>query len=87
MISLRNKTVLGLSEVCGYYLGFRATRKPTRSAALRSECAWPCVFGLRVREGPYPSSVSLFGQAGLEVTSRHLAIHPSGFPLVLPGPY
>ena len=42
IISLRNKTMLGLSEACGCYLGFRA--KPTLSAALGTVCAWLCFF-------------------------------------------
>lgn len=73
IISLRNKTVLGLSEACGYNLGFRA--QPTLSAALGSVGAWLCFFSLWGKD-PYPSSVSLFGQACLEATSCHMATSP-----------
>lgn len=48
-------------------------------------CVPGCVSSTSGGKDPYPSSVSLFGQACLEATSCHITwpLHPSGFSLVL----
>lgn len=77
IISLQNKTVLGLFEACGYYLGFRA--KPTLSAALGSLCAWLCFFNLwGQRPIPLLSFPLWPSLSGSHLLSHHMATSPLG---------
>lgn len=80
IISLRNKPLLGLCGMCGYYLD-SGQPENSPSPAPTSVCA-SCFFSLGVGAGPCPSSVSLFCQDRLEATVSRgcFTPPPRGFP-------